>query len=111
MPMPNFPDFGPLRESSWPHAPRNAGFHRICRPLPSTVFGKIPRWRLMTTSPVLGQNPRPEPAPLKGTFAAIRVVPWLIRRNPVEEPAQDDLDRETFEHVLNLPHPVVEDLT
>ena len=55
-PAPNFPDFGPPRESPWPHGLRDAGFPRICRPLPSTVFGSLLRWRLMTTSPELGHD-------------------------------------------------------
>jgi hypothetical protein len=49
-----FPDFGHFPESSWCHALGNAGFHLISRPLPSTLFGKVPRWHLVTASLPLG---------------------------------------------------------
>src|SRR4029077_13485262 len=86
-PDPNFPDFGHLRECSRPHAMRNAGSPCICLLLPNTIFGKVPKWRLMTASPGLGQHQRPilwpeheVPAILQWRATSIRVG-TLIRRD------------------------------
>ncbi len=52
---PNIPDFGHFRESSRRPARRNAGFRPVCGPLPSIVFGKVPKWHPMTASLPLGR--------------------------------------------------------
>src|SRR5262245_29955388 len=48
-------DLSRFRESISYLASGNARFRPICRMLPSIVFGKVPRWRLMTASPGLGK--------------------------------------------------------
>ena len=49
-----FPSSDQLRETSQGCAPENAGIRHIGRPPPSIVFGKVPRWHLVTASLLSG---------------------------------------------------------
>src|SRR5512135_3594564 len=59
----NFPELSPFRESSRCQALKNQGLRPAQREFPSTVFGKVPKWHLVTASLVLGQPARPTTRP------------------------------------------------